>query len=135
MGMVYLCRDLALDERVALKLFGRPGEATRPEDAWWFQEEARALAGVEDGLAAERRDVAFMPPRGPCARGRAEDTGSNHEVSSRWRRTVLARHGPWRGEADQPAEHPALRLGPKAPGSSEPARRVTRNPVGGPQRR
>lgn len=61
MGLVYLCRDLVLDERVALKLFGRPGEATRPEDAWWFQEEARALAGLSHPAIVRARDFGALP--------------------------------------------------------------------------
>ena len=32
MGIVYLCRDLVADERVALKLLIRPGTKVRPED-------------------------------------------------------------------------------------------------------
>jgi serine/threonine protein kinase len=65
MGMVYLCRDLVLDERVALKLFGRPGETTRPEDAWWFQEEARALAGLNHPAIVRARDFGALPDGTP----------------------------------------------------------------------
>ena len=65
MGMVYLCRDLVLDERVALKLFGRPGEATRPEDQWWFQEEARALAGLNPPAVVRARDFGALPDGTP----------------------------------------------------------------------
>ena len=62
MGFVYLCRDLVLDERVALKLMprskmqsgsrsvttearekdGEGGRKHRHDDAWFFYEEARA---------------------------------------------------------------------------------------------
>ncbi|HTJ81662.1 MAG TPA: protein kinase [Polyangiaceae bacterium] len=65
MGMVYLCRDLVLDERVALKLFGRPGETARPEDAWWFQEEARALAGLNHPTIVRARDFGALPDGTP----------------------------------------------------------------------
>lgn len=60
MGVVYLCRDLVLDERVALKLLDRPGANTRPEDAWWFQEEARALAGLSHPAIVKARDFGAL---------------------------------------------------------------------------
>ncbi|MEQ9321370.1 MAG: hypothetical protein RIF41_19560, partial [Polyangiaceae bacterium] len=53
MGYVYLCRDLILDERVALKLMPRSkssgsgsNKRRKHDDAWFFYEEARALAGL-----------------------------------------------------------------------------------------
>jgi eukaryotic-like serine/threonine-protein kinase len=60
MGIVYLCRDLVADERVALKLLSRPGTKTRPEDAWWFQEEARALAGLSHEAIVRARDFGSL---------------------------------------------------------------------------
>ena len=57
MGVVYLCRDLVVDERVALKLLSRPGSQVRPEDAWWFHEEARALAGLSHPAIVRARDA------------------------------------------------------------------------------
>ncbi|MCC6554194.1 MAG: protein kinase, partial [Polyangiaceae bacterium] len=60
MGVVYLCRDLVVDERVALKLLSRPGASTRPEDAWWFQEEARALAGLSHPAIVKARDFGAL---------------------------------------------------------------------------
>ncbi|MBK6513918.1 MAG: protein kinase [Polyangiaceae bacterium] len=92
MGMVYLCRDLALDERVALKLFGRPGEATRPEDAWWFQEEARALAGLNHPAIVRARDFGALPDNTPFLVMDAAPGRSLHE----W--IYLAQHDgllPW----------------------------------------
>ena len=92
MGMVYLCRDLALDERVALKLFGKPGETTRPEDAWWFQEEARALAGLNHPAIVRARDFGALPDGTPYLVMDAAPGRSLHE----W--IYLAQHDgllPW----------------------------------------
>jgi hypothetical protein len=60
MGVVYLCRDLVVDERVAMKLLSRPGSKTRPEDAWWFHEEARALAGLNHPTIVRARDFGTL---------------------------------------------------------------------------
>jgi serine/threonine protein kinase len=60
MGVVYLCRDLVNDERVAVKLLVRPGQKTRAEDAWWFQEEARALAGLSHPAIVRARDFGTL---------------------------------------------------------------------------
>ena len=60
MGVVYLCRDLVIDERVAVKLLDRSGAAARPEDAWWFQEEARALAGLSHPALVKARDFGAL---------------------------------------------------------------------------
>lgn len=92
MGMVYLCRDLPLDERVALKLFGRPGETTRPEDAWWFQEEARALAGLNHPAIVRARDFGALADGTPFLVMDAAPGRSLHE----W--IYLAQHDgllPW----------------------------------------
>ena len=92
MGMVYLCRDLPLDERVALKLFGRPGETTRPEDAWWFQEEARALAGLNHPTIVRARDFGALADGTPYLVMDAAPGRSLHE----W--IYLAQHDgllPW----------------------------------------
>jgi serine/threonine protein kinase len=92
MGMVYLCRDLALDERVALKLFGKPGEATRPEDQWWFQEEARALAGLSHPAIVRARDFGALTDGTPFLVMDAAPGRSLHE----W--IYLAQHDgllPW----------------------------------------
>lgn len=60
MGCVYLCRDLVLDERVALKVLSRPGSTVRPEDSWWFQEEARALASLSHPAIVRARDFGTL---------------------------------------------------------------------------
>jgi hypothetical protein len=65
MGVVYLCRDLVVDERVALKLLVKRGSKVRPEDAWWFQEEARALAGLSHPAIVRARDFGALPDGTP----------------------------------------------------------------------
>lgn len=60
MGVVYLCRDLVVDERVALKLLVRRGAKVRPEDTWWFHEEARALAGLSHPSIVRARDFGAL---------------------------------------------------------------------------
>ena len=60
MGIVLLCRDLVGDDRVALKLLSRPGEKMRSEDAWWFQEEARALASLSHEAIVRARDFGTL---------------------------------------------------------------------------
>lgn len=65
MGIVYLCRDLVAGERVALKLLCRPGASVRPEDSWWFHEEARALAGLSHPVIVRARDFGTLPSGTP----------------------------------------------------------------------
>lgn len=65
MGVVYLCRDLVVDERVALKLLVKRGSKVRPEDAWWFHEEARALAGLSHPSIVRARDFGSLPDGTP----------------------------------------------------------------------
>ncbi len=60
MGIVYLCRDLVVDERVAVKLLVRRGAKIRPEDAWWFHEEARALASLSHPSIVHARDFGTL---------------------------------------------------------------------------
>jgi serine/threonine protein kinase len=60
MGVVYLCRDLVVDERVAVKLLSRPGARPRAEEAWWFHEEARALAGLHHPCIVRARDFGAL---------------------------------------------------------------------------
>lgn len=79
MGLVYLCRDLVLDERVAVKLLGKPGEQTRPEDAWWFQEEARALAGLNHPAIVRARDFGVLGDGTPYLAMDAAPGRSLHE--------------------------------------------------------
>lgn len=81
MGFVYLCRDLALDERVALKLMPRNAEdgegsgaggvdtkarrKARQDDAWFFFEEARALAGLSHPTIVRARDYGLLSDGAP----------------------------------------------------------------------
>ncbi len=59
MGVVLLCRDLVSDERVALKLLSHTGRV-KPEDAWWFHEEARALASLSHAAIVRARDFGSL---------------------------------------------------------------------------
>jgi eukaryotic-like serine/threonine-protein kinase len=79
MGIVYLCRDLVADERVALKLLIRPGAKVRPEDAWWFQEEARALAGLCHPAIVRARDFGSLEDGTPYLAMDAVPGRSLHE--------------------------------------------------------
>lgn len=65
MGVVVLCRDLVCDERVAVKLLMRAGSEIRPEEAWWFHEEARALAGLSHPAIVRARDFGTLPDGTP----------------------------------------------------------------------
>ncbi|HEY8088890.1 MAG TPA: AAA family ATPase, partial [Polyangiaceae bacterium] len=57
MGVVYLCRDVVTNDRVALKRLRAPekGEA-RPEENWWFHQEARAVALLDHPAIVRARD-------------------------------------------------------------------------------
>ncbi len=57
MGVVYLCRDVVTSDRVALKRLRSPdkGEA-RPEENWWFHQEARAVALLDHPSIVRARD-------------------------------------------------------------------------------
>ncbi len=79
MGIVYLCRDLVVDERVALKILTRPGTKVRPEDAWWFQEEARALAGLSHPAIVRARDFGALDDGTPYLAMDAVPGRSLHE--------------------------------------------------------
>jgi serine/threonine protein kinase/tetratricopeptide (TPR) repeat protein len=79
MGIVYLCRDLIADERVALKLLMRPGMKMRPEDAWWFQEEARALASLSHPAIVRARDFGSLEDGTPYLAMDAVPGRSLHE--------------------------------------------------------
>ena len=58
MGVVYLCRDLATSERVALKRLRVPEDkaAQRQEETFWFHQEARAVASLEHPAIVRARD-------------------------------------------------------------------------------
>jgi serine/threonine protein kinase len=79
MGVVLLCRDLVNDERVALKLLMRPGMKMRPEDTWWFQEEARALAGLSHPAIVRARDFGTLEDGTPYLAMDAVPGRSLHE--------------------------------------------------------
>jgi serine/threonine protein kinase len=79
MGVVLLCRDLIVDERVALKLLIRPGVKMRPEDTWWFQEEARALAGLSHPAIVRARDFGSLEDGTPYLAMDAVPGRSLHE--------------------------------------------------------
>jgi serine/threonine protein kinase/tetratricopeptide (TPR) repeat protein len=81
MGFVYLCRDMVHDERVALKLMphskmqsgSRAPEGSdrggtrkgRHDDAWFFYEEARALAGLNHPTIVRARDYGVLADGSP----------------------------------------------------------------------
>jgi serine/threonine protein kinase len=79
MGIVLLCRDLIVDERIALKLLIRPGVKMRPEDTWWFQEEARALAGLSHPAIVRARDFGSLEDGTPYLAMDAVPGRSLHE--------------------------------------------------------
>ncbi|RYG83791.1 serine/threonine protein kinase, partial [bacterium] len=63
MGVVYLCKDLVTGDRVALKRLRTPEEAkgqTRPEEGWWFHQEARAVASLEHPAIVRARDFGSL---------------------------------------------------------------------------
>ncbi len=68
MGVVYLCKDLVSGERVALKRLRSPDEAKgqpRPEETWWFHQEARAVASLEHPALVRARDFGTLADGSP----------------------------------------------------------------------
>ncbi|MDF2696781.1 MAG: Serine/threonine protein kinase, partial [Labilithrix sp.] len=67
MGVVYLCKDIVTHERVALKRLRPPEEAkaTRAEESWWFQQEARAVASLEHPAIVRARDFGTLHDGSP----------------------------------------------------------------------
>jgi len=68
MGVVYLCRDLVTEERVALKRLRSPEEMkgpARPEETWWFQQEARAVAALDHPALVRARDFGTLSDGSP----------------------------------------------------------------------
>jgi eukaryotic-like serine/threonine-protein kinase len=67
MGVVYLCKDVVTHERVALKRLRPPEEAkaTRAEESWWFQQEARAVASLEHPAIVRARDFGTLHDGSP----------------------------------------------------------------------
>ncbi len=63
MGIVYLCRDVVTGEQVALKRLRPPEDAktpARPEESWWFQQEARAIAALDHPAIVRARDFGSL---------------------------------------------------------------------------
>jgi serine/threonine protein kinase/tetratricopeptide (TPR) repeat protein len=57
MGVVYLCRDVVTGDRVALKRLRAPEKGeSRPEENWWFHQEARAVALLDHPAIVRARD-------------------------------------------------------------------------------
>jgi len=68
MGVVYLCKDLVSNERVALKRLRTPEETKgnpRPEETWWFHQEARAVASLEHPALVRARDFGTLADGSP----------------------------------------------------------------------
>jgi eukaryotic-like serine/threonine-protein kinase len=68
MGVVYLCRDIVTGERVALKRLRPPDDTKaplRPEETWWFQQEARAVAALEHPAIVRARDFGSLADGSP----------------------------------------------------------------------
>ncbi len=66
MGVVYLCRDVASGERVALKRLRVPEDkASRNEETFWFHQEARAVASLEHPAIVRARDFGTLGDGSP----------------------------------------------------------------------
>src|SRR5579859_4670094 len=67
MGVVYLCRDVVTGDRVALKRLRSPdaGTAARPEESWWFHQEARAVALLDHPAIVRARDFGQLHDGSP----------------------------------------------------------------------
>jgi hypothetical protein len=90
MGVVYLCRDLVTGERVALKRLRSPEEAkgSRPEEQWWFHQEARAVAALDHPTIVRARDFGTLADGSPYLAMDALPGRSVHE----WMHTTTL---PW----------------------------------------
>jgi serine/threonine protein kinase/tetratricopeptide (TPR) repeat protein len=66
MGVVYLCRDVVTGDRVALKRLRSPEKGeTRPEESWWFHQEARAVALLDHPAIVRARDFGQLGDGSP----------------------------------------------------------------------
>jgi serine/threonine protein kinase/tetratricopeptide (TPR) repeat protein len=65
MGVVYLCRDRFTYDLAALKRLQRGEGQPDPEDAWWFQQEARCLASLDHPSIVQARDFGILPDGTP----------------------------------------------------------------------
>jgi hypothetical protein len=66
MGVVYLCRDIVTGDRVALKRLRSPDKGgSRPEESWWFHQEARAVALLDHPAIVRARDFGQLADGSP----------------------------------------------------------------------
>jgi tetratricopeptide (TPR) repeat protein len=66
MGVVYLCRDIVTGDRVALKRLRSPEKgSSRPEESWWFHQEARAVALLDHPAIVRARDFGQLADGSP----------------------------------------------------------------------
>jgi hypothetical protein len=66
MGVVYLCRDVVTSDRVALKRLRSPQKGeTRPEESWWFHQEARAVSLLAHPAIVRARDFGQLADGSP----------------------------------------------------------------------
>src|ERR1035437_2286078 len=67
MGVVYLCRDIANNERVALKRLRMPEDKSgaRAAETFWFHQEARAVASLEHPAIVRARDFGQLADGSP----------------------------------------------------------------------
>jgi tetratricopeptide (TPR) repeat protein len=66
MGVVYLCRDVVTGDRVALKRLRSPEKGeSRPEESWWFHQEARAVSLLSHPAIVRARDFGQLADGSP----------------------------------------------------------------------
>ena len=66
MGVVYLCRDVVTGDRVALKRLRSPQKGeSRPEESWWFYQEARAVSLLAHPAIVRARDFGQLVDGSP----------------------------------------------------------------------
>jgi serine/threonine protein kinase/tetratricopeptide (TPR) repeat protein len=66
MGVVYLCRDVVTGDRVALKRLRPPEKGeSRPEESWWFHQEARAVSLLAHPAIVRARDFGQLADGSP----------------------------------------------------------------------
>jgi serine/threonine protein kinase len=66
MGVVYLCRDIVTSDRVALKRLRSPEKGeSRPEESWWFHQEARAVSLLGHPAIVRARDFGQLSDGSP----------------------------------------------------------------------
>jgi tetratricopeptide (TPR) repeat protein len=66
MGVVYLCRDVVTNDRVALKRLRSPDKGeSRPEESWWFYQEARAVSLLAHPAIVRARDFGQLSDGSP----------------------------------------------------------------------